>query len=345
MRPNPRDARLERQVHHALASLRLSPDAKLLVAVSGGPDSMALLHYLARDASPSWADAIIAGHVNHALRGAESDADAAFVRDAARAWGVPFAETALDPGIAGSEERARIARYDALGKMAREAGAGCVATAHTADDQAETVLLRLFRGAGLHGLAGMPARGRVRGLRIVRPLLGTTRALIEEYLSRRGVEYRVDSTNETSLPARNFLRREVLPLVQARLNPSVRDALLRTADAAREAHDFLTAEAGGRLSEARLEAEPGEIALDATRLLHYPKPLRVYVLRLALQELTGSLREVTGAHIEALLSLATTTRPRSLDLPGLVRARRERGRIVLDRRIREAEAVRQRPRA
>jgi tRNA(Ile)-lysidine synthase len=343
MRPNPRDARLEYRAGHAVRTLRITSASRLLVAVSGGPDSMALLHYLARDLASG--PALVAGHVNHGLRGAESDADAAFVRAAALAWGVPYEETTLAPGAASSEERARLARYEALGAMAARVGADRVATAHTVDDQAETVLLRLFRGAGLRGLAGMPASGRVRGVRIARPFLQVTRDQVAEYLRRRGVEYRVDSSNETSLPARNFVRREILPLVRARLNPAVREAIVRSAAAARSADEHLAAEARERFQEAVLSVTPGEIALDATRLVRYPKPLRVYVFRLALQELTGSLRELAEVHIEALLSLATTTRPRSLDLPGGVRARRERSRIVLDRRIREAQAVRQHPRA
>jgi len=341
MRPNPRDARLE--YHAALALRRLHLESPILIAVSGGPDSMALLHYLARDAAG--VPPLVAGHVNHALRGAESDADAAFVRTAASAWGVPYEEVGLPAGSASSEESARLARYEALGAMSARFGAECVLTAHTADDQAETVLLRLFRGAGLRGLSGMPFRGKVRGVRIARPLLHVTREQIQEYLRRRGVSYRVDSTNETSVPARNFIRREVLPLVRSRLNPSAREALLRTAAAAHDADELLTALARERFAEVVVERRPGQIALDATLLERYPKPLRAYVFRLALQELTGSLREIAGTHIEALLTLATTTRPRSLDLPGHVVAQRERGRIVLDHRIREAEGIRQHPRA
>ena len=342
MRPNPRDARLEYHAALALRALKLT-EAPLLIAVSGGPDSMALLHYMARDVAN--APPIVAGHVNHALRGAESDADAAFVRAAASAWAVPYEEITLAAGSASSEERARLARYEALGAMAARVGAERVLTAHTADDQAETVLLRLFRGAGLRGLSGMPVRGKVRGVRIARPLLSVTRQQIQEYLQRRGVNYRVDSTNETSLPARNFIRREVLPLVRSRLNPSAREALLRSASAARDADELLVGIARERLADVTVASGPGQIALDATRLVQYPKSLRAYVFRLALQELTGSLREIAGAHIEALLTLATTTRPRSLDLPGQVRAYRDGGRIVLDRRMREAEAIREHPRA
>ena len=178
MRPNPRDARLEYHARLALRELELPSQSPLLVAVSGGPDSMALLHYLARDAED--APPVTAGHVNHALRGSESDADAAFVRAAAKAWGVPYEEVTLGAGAASSEERARLARYEALGAIAARIGADRVLTAHTADDQAETVLLRLFRGAGLRGLAGMPIRGKVRGVRVVRPLLQVTREQIQE---------------------------------------------------------------------------------------------------------------------------------------------------------------------
>src|SRR5262245_14169273 len=119
MRPNPRDARLEYHAALALRALRLT-EAPLLIAVSGGPDSMALLHYMARDAAG--VPPIVAGHVNHALRGAESDEDAAFVRAAASGWNIPYEEITLAAGSASSEEQARLARYEALGAMAARVG-------------------------------------------------------------------------------------------------------------------------------------------------------------------------------------------------------------------------------
>jgi tRNA(Ile)-lysidine synthase len=329
--PNPRDARLELFAARALHAERLLPRARaLLVAVSGGPDSVALLHFLARHRKrTSEPVALVVGHVNHGLRGDESDQDAAFVRDLAASWGIPCVEARapLTPGA--SEDACRRARYDALRELAARAGASRVATAHTADDQAETVLLRLARGAGLRGLSGMPVRGTVRGVRVVRPLLGVTREQVHEYLGRHGLAFRTDSTNLSSRAARNFVRREIVPRMRERVNPRVREAILRAAGAIREANAFLDAEARRALPAVISSRAPGEIRLDAEALLGYPKTLRTYLLRLAVQEIAGTARDLATTHIDSLLSLARSGRGTSVHLPGGLRARRERDGIVL----------------
>jgi tRNA(Ile)-lysidine synthase len=332
-KPNPRDARLEYFAERAVCSGRLLASAKpLLVAVSGGPDSVALLHYLVRRRERTGVpELIVAGHVNHGLRGEESERDAGLVRDLAALWGVVHLEEAarLEPGA--SEEACRRARYDALRAMAARSGADRVATAHTADDQAETVLLRLARGAGLRGLSGMPARGVVRGVKVVRPFLGVTREQVLDYAGRHGLAFHIDSTNLSSRAARNFVRREIVPRLRERVNPRVRDAILRAAGAIREAGVYLDAEAECALPHVLSGREPGEIRLDAGRLLGYPKILRAYLLRLAVMEIAGSARDLATTHIDSLLSLARSGSGKSVDLPGGIRARRERGRLVLTR--------------
>ena len=340
MEPNPRDARLEYFAGRSLREDRILPArGALLVAVSGGPDSVALLHFLAahraRTGSPS---ALVAAHVNHGLRGAESDDDAAFVRDLASAWGLAHVSANLEPRRARSEESARLARYEALRGLAEKADADRAATAHTADDQAETVLLRLLRGAGLRGLAGMPARGRVRGLRVVRPLLGVTREQVLDYLGRHRLRYRLDSSNESRTPARNYLRLEVLPRLRERMNPAAREAILRAAAAVREAERYFATESHRILPQILGRDPDGKIALDAERLLAYPKPLRTYLFRDAVQELNGDVRDLAATHLDALLSLVTNPSRRSADLPGGIRARREGGRVVLEIRIQEPAA-------
>ena len=305
------------------------------MALSGGPDSMALLHFLAAHHARTGLPigGIVAAHVNHRLRGAESDADAVFTREAAARWAVRYVEAEAGPIRVGSEESARHARYDALKALAAEAGAARVATAHTADDQAETVLLRLVRGAGLRGLRGMPARGTVRGVRVVRPFLDVTREQVLEYLGRHRLDYRVDSTNASLGPARNFVRLEVLPLLKSRLNPASREAILRAAEIFREVDGYLHVEAARLLPEILRREDDAKLSLDAARMLLYPKLLNTYLFRLALLELNGTVRDLTAAHIEALLTLVSTSRRRSADLPGGIRAERERGRVVLARRI------------
>ncbi|MGH7681102.1 MAG: tRNA lysidine(34) synthetase TilS, partial [Candidatus Eiseniibacteriota bacterium] len=276
MRPNPRDQTLEFYAGRLLASERLWPRrGPVLVAVSGGPDSVALWHFLVAEAERRGAGRVskgppapvIAAHVNHGLRGAESDGDARFVRTLAKRWGVPIVETRLRSSGGSSEETLRGARYAALHTLAREAGADRVFVAHTADDQAETVLFRLVRGAGLKGLGGMPVRGRVEGVRVMRPLLGTTRDQVLDYLSRHRLRYRTDSTNASPKPIRNFLRLEILPRLRERMNASARDAILRAADAIRETDGYLAAESRRLFPTLARRDGEGKISLDAATLL------------------------------------------------------------------------------
>ncbi len=358
-RPNPRDATLEHAAGRLFTAHRLLPETDpLLVGVSGGADSMALLHFLAEHRARTGlpAGGLRVAHVNHRLRGAESDADAAFVRGAAGALGLRYSEASVDPGVgrgarrgagrgsrdgrppSGSpEERARTLRYGALAAMAAAAGASRLAVAHTADDQAETILFRLVRGAGLRGLSGMRPRGRVHGLEVVRPLLTTTREQVLDFLRRRGASYRLDATNESLDPSRNFIRHEVLPRLRERLNPAVRDALLRSGALLAEADAYLEARARRALPRVLRAREPGKIALDAQCLLHYPKVLQSYLFRCALRELNGEVLDLSASHIEALLTLLRSPTGSSADIPGGVRARRDRGGVLRLIRAREPQ--------
>src|SRR5258705_1926717 len=171
-RLNPRDRTLERIAAQRIHADRLiGPDACVLVAVSGGPDSVALLHFLVHEREQTGRPAGIAvGHVNHGLRGRESDEDARLVRQLCESWSAPHFETRLPEGALqrgrdaiAPEAEARRLRYEALRDLAARAGAEAIAVAHTADDQAETVLFRLARGAGLRGLGGIHSRAKVHG--------------------------------------------------------------------------------------------------------------------------------------------------------------------------------------
>lgn len=218
-------------------------DVTVLVAVSGGADSMALLSALVR-LKTGGAGRLIAGHFNHRLRGAASDADAEFVRQTCRQLGVPLekgqATAVLESGESGSdggiEERARAARYEFLTTTAARLGARYVVTAHTADDQVETILQRIIRGTGLAGLAGIPfARRLSEATTVVRPMLSITRANVLEYLTAVDLEYRDDASNADLSFMRNRIRHELLPLLRDRYHPAVKESLLRLGQLANEA--------------------------------------------------------------------------------------------------------------
>lgn len=212
----------------------LSPGERIVVAVSGGPDSTALLHVLHR-LSPARNLALHVAHVHHGLRGKEADEDAAFVEKTASDLGLPHETICVDVRTRAQQDRsslavaARAARYEALEAVRAKCGASCVATAHTMDDQAETVLMRLIRGTGPAGLAGIPSR---RGT-IVRPLLSVHRASLAEYLDAREITFRIDSSNADLRQARNRIRGELLPLLCS-YNPRIVPALARLANMARE---------------------------------------------------------------------------------------------------------------
>lgn len=278
----------------------------ILCAVSGGQDSVCLLHYLASIA-PRKGFFVAAGHLNHLMR-PEAQRDEDFVRDLCRTLNVPFyteavpvCERAAQWGL-GVEEAGRRLRYDFLTRTADSIGAQRIATAHHARDQAETVLLNLLRGTGTEGLAGIPP---VRG-RIIRPLLQTDRPEIEAYLAAHGLDHVEDSTNRDTHYARNRLRQVLWPQLET-INPALTRAIGRTADILRSEDAYLDALAAEYLP-------PDGTVLDTARLVEAPEALRPRILRLLLERLPTGKKDVGAVHIEALLALSAGGG--ALDLPG-----------------------------
>ncbi|MGI8980733.1 MAG: tRNA lysidine(34) synthetase TilS [Pirellulaceae bacterium] len=220
-------------------------DVTTLVAVSGGADSVALLRGLAHLKGSTGDGRIIAAHFNHRLRGAESDADEAFVRQLASGLNIPLevgsSDAPTDSTGDGIEAAARAARYSFLTETAHRVGARYVVTAHTADDQVETVLHRILRGTGISGLAGIPrARELSPAVALVRPLLAITRAEVLAYLTSLSQPFREDSSNASSAFTRNRIRHELLPLLETNYAPALRASLLRLSKLAEENQDYLT---------------------------------------------------------------------------------------------------------
>jgi tRNA(Ile)-lysidine synthase len=303
--------------------------SRVIVAVSGGPDSIALLHLL-RDLAPSHPLDLHAAHFNHRIRGAEAEEDARFVADLCGSLGLPLRIGAAEaaPGGRRSEEAAREARYAFLERAAAEVGARSIALGHTRDDQAETVLMRLLAGAGPAGLAGMAPRGP--GMR-VRPLLAASRGDVLSYLEEKGAAYRTDSSNADPSFLRNRIRAAVMPVILKEVDASSARTLARSAELFREIEEHLTAAATEVLDDVS-RREEGKIILAAPRLLTYDRALRRSILRVAAREVLKGTASVGFAHIEALLSLLEEGRSgASAALPGGVVAVLERGRLVIGR--------------
>jgi tRNA(Ile)-lysidine synthase len=301
----------------------------VLVAVSGGPDSTALLLILSKLA-PGLGLALAAAHFDHGLRGASTARrERSYVEALCCRLGVPLHAGAGDTrGHARAhrlsrEEAARELRYAFLSEVAAAAGCTAVATGHTADDQVETVLLHLIRGSGLAGLAGMaprgpwplvgqagPPAGRT-GLEVTRPLLCLRRDETARYCREEGLEPVADPTNVSPAFLRNRVRLELLPLLRL-YNPRVDSALLRLAEAARADLSVLEKMAAEVLSE---DGGGQTVALSRKRLTGLPEGLQRHALRLALRRVLGDLRDVHQDHIEALLAGLARGAGHHLDLP------------------------------
>lgn len=246
----------------------LSPDQLYVLGCSGGADSV----FLGEALFQAGFKRIIVAHFNHALRGAESEEDEAFVRQLAKKWGYEFiSEKWAHPEK--SEEKARQARHDFLEKIRRQEEAKATLLAHHQDDQAETILFNFLRGTGVRGLGGMAVFDRKR--KIIRPLLGLTKAEILAFLTKEQIPYRTDSSNADSAFARNFLRNEVLPLIASRFSENGR-ALARTGEIFRELTDFLIAKAQRWLKKNRSPQD----GFVRSKFLALPRALQAEVLAL-----------------------------------------------------------------
>ena len=310
----------------------LRPGHLVLVAVSGGPDSTALLTLLG-DAAGELGIGLHVAHLNHGWRGRGADRDAAWVRRLAARRKLPVTVGNVEPGawkrgVGGSfslEARARTLRLRFLRDTARAVGATRIALGHTRDDQAESFLLRLLRGSGRLGLAG--TYPIVDGL-FVRPLLDLRRRDLLAWLRRHKVRYRLDPTNRDLRLTRNRIRHRLIPRLEKDFNPEVVEALARAADLLRDEETYLgevSAEAFARL--ARHGADGSTLAVDALRGLSVA--LRRRVVRLAIASVRGHLRGIDRDHVEEILRLLERPGAARTGLPDGLQARVRAGNLHL----------------
>ncbi len=302
-----------------------------VIAVSGGPDSVALARALVHWHRQGRIGPLLFAHLNHQLRGAESDADEVFVQDLARQLGVPCRThrhdvAALARRRGGNlESCGRQVRYDWLTQVAREEDAAWIATGHTADDQAQTVLFRLLRGTGLQGLGGIPARRELAAsLVLLRPLLQVTRAEVLTFLEELQQPYRQDSSNRNLDLTRNRLRLELLPHLAEHYNPAIVSVLCRLAEQAQHVQTRIAAEVEALLREVELPRAGGLVIITIARLSGVPRYLVREVLRRAWSREGWPMGEMRFADWERLADLVVAETG-AVDFPGGIRARRVGG--------------------
>jgi tRNA(Ile)-lysidine synthase len=309
----------------------ISPEEIVVVGVSGGADSVCLLHVLAKWQKGLGIKLHVA-HLNHQLRGVESEADAEYVSNLAGSLGISITIDRQDVAAyriernSSVEEAARELRYAFLARVAGEVGASRIAIGHTRDDQVETILMHILRGTGITGLCGlapcspmaydsqgMSLRAKRSNLLVIRPLLDITREETTRYCQEHQLDPRIDSSNRSLSFFRNRLRLQLLPLLR-QYNPSVDQALLRLADIAKEDNAFIEQQASGLWNEVARQ-ENNAIYLDRKQIASLPIALQRQLLRTAVTKLAGDTRDIEASHIEAVRRLLNKPVGKRISLP------------------------------
>lgn len=326
-------------VRATIATHRLLPrGSRVVVAVSGGPDSVALLHVL-RALQPTLKLSLHVAHLDHGLR-PESGQDADFVRALAQRWRLPVTIERREVGAwckhhgLSLEDGARRIRYAFLLEAARRHSTGRIATAHTADDQAETVLMRLLRGTGLTGLGGIPVARQLEDCWVIRPLLETWRSEVLALLRQAGLPFREDSSNADRRFLRNRIRHELLPLLEREYHPDIRQALVQLAEQCRTDAAYL--ERSVRRHWRRVVREPRpagteapELAISIARFTRQPPAVQRQLLRQAVRQIRTEGGQWEFRHWRQAERLFTDQPSGTiLDLPGGVQLVRRNGQVI-----------------
>jgi len=302
----------------------LNPGDIIIVAVSGGPDSLCLLDILNHIRQRLGLSLIVA-HVNHGIRIKESELEARFVRLKSFRMNLPFEQLLVSvPTI--SQEKAlsieqvgRSVRYRFFKNLLKKYQAHKIALGHHADDQVETILMRLIRGSGMHGLRGIPAK---RG-EFIRPLIDCNRQEIETYCQRKKITYCIDSTNKEPMYLRNKIRHQLIPLLAKEYNPSIRDNLLQLQIIVQDELNYWEEKTEQYYLKATIKKQPSGIVLDIKQLMECPIALQRRIIRKGLGHLRGYLADIQFNHVESIRELCMFNRgERYLDLPGNIRIRK-----------------------
>lgn len=320
------------KVRQTVADGDMAPAGRaILVGVSGGPDSVALLHVLHRMIKDLGIRLGIA-HFHHNMRGRDADADARFAANLSEKLNVSFyyeknpGTSARQSGLS-PEEMLREARYEFLQRIAHDHGFDKIAVGHHADDNAEQILLNLLRGSGPLGISGIPP---VRG-HIIRPLIRVTRDEILAYLSAYRLDYRMDPTNADARFLRNRIRHDLMPMLKTHYNPNLTETLARLGSILKTDNDWLDRLVRPIWEQALRIEEPGRIVLSIPEIIRHHPAAQRRVMRCALERVKQNLRKIRYAHIEAVIDLIRRETRGRLDLPDRIRAVCRPGELVFEK--------------
>ncbi len=310
----------------------LNPGDRVVIGVSAGPDSMALLHVLSL-LSAEYKLELIAAHVNHGLRGADSDEEESFAGRQSKDLGVPFESTSVDiRGLCQEkgksiEEVGREERYKFLAQVAHTYGAHKIATAHHYHDHVETVMMNLLRGCGTEGLRGIPP---LRDGRIIRPLIACTRDEILSFLDIHGLSYLNDGSNFDNAYSRNKIRNRLIPLLKMQYNPNIETAIAHLSEIAGQEDSYLQEVVGEALSRLDADVRGTRITFSIASFLQFHDAVQRRIIKAFLNRLAPPGKSIGYVHIKSVLDLIRHGSPSGiLDLPGSIAVRREYGNLSL----------------
>lgn len=313
----------------------LEKDNVVIAAVSGGPDSVALLKIL-DILSDEYSLTLITAHLNHGLRGEESDSDAEFVRNLSESMGIEFEHKCVDifsfrhKRGESVEVIAREERYRFLAEIARKHKAHKIALGHNLHDQAETVLMNFIHGSGTEGLKGiLPVRDGM----YIRPLIGVTRGEILDFLEKEGSGFMTDSSNAHDLYLRNRIRHRLIPALKEAYNPKIEESLTRMAEILRIEDDYMKTVVGEIMSGWECDEENGEIRINLPEFLALHEAMQNRTIKTILQKFSPAGRGIANVHIQSVVELINSRRPNSwLYLPFNIKVRREYNSLFIFKR-------------
>ena len=307
---------------------------KVIIGLSGGPDSVTLLHVLYSLKKEYSLDILIA-HLDHKFRGEESIGDRKFCEALAKKYNLDIIWEEIDvPKISkekgiSPEEAARIERYDFFKRTAKKKGIEKIAVGHTRDDQAETVLMRIIRGAGTKGLGGISPLKDMLGIRIIRPLIEVSRKEVEGFIAKEGLKFIKDSSNEKTIFTRNKIRLELIPFIEKNFNSNIKEVLANMAENLQIENEFLSRYSRRKFNSIS-KIKNGNVLINLKKLKEQPEALRKRILRAGMEELKGDLRKITYQHWKEIEELIDSRPVNSIvDLPAGINVARDRENITI----------------